>query len=179
MTNFAHESCPRTCTSSRPCFKFIGAEGVLSLGFRRTDATCRTNANALLNSRLIDVQFGSCITKVSIFRINRSSEDVRVKTDHSNCSNLATKKSSRRRQTSPMTNAHELARAWIVQKIWDNDKAWKFPPKLYLSTEEAVMFYEYRFQSCSQRIELAIIFSPNARFQVFVKSRKYPSGKRY
>ena len=149
MTNFAHDSCPRTCTSSRPCFKFIGAEGVLSLGFRRTDATCRTNANALFNSRLVDVQFGSCITKVSIFRINRSSEDVRVKTDHSNCSNLAIKKSSRRWQTSPMTNAHELSRTWIVQKIWDNDKAWKFPPKLYLSTEEAVMFYEYRFQSCS------------------------------
>ena len=85
--------CWKKVRSSRSCFKFIGAEGILlSLGFKRTVAAYQTNANALFSSRSVDVQFGSCITKVSMFRINRSSENVRVKIDLSNCSNLATKK---------------------------------------------------------------------------------------
>ena len=74
-----------------------------------TDATFRTNVP--FNARSVDVQFGSRITKVSLFRIDQSSEDRRIKIDRSNCSKMTKKKSSRRRQTSPMTNAHELAHA--------------------------------------------------------------------
>lgn len=55
-----------------------------------TDATFRTNVP--FNARSVDVQFGSRITKVSLFRIDQSSEDRRIKIDRSNCSKMTKKK---------------------------------------------------------------------------------------
>lgn len=76
---------------SRSCFIFISAQGVsLSIGFKMTDATFRTNVP--FNARSVDVQFGSRITKVSLFRIDQSSEDRRIKIDRSNCSKMTKKK---------------------------------------------------------------------------------------